>query len=79
MYSKFGWYARVGMIWVAALAAGCGISYLLFRLPWHPYIVWVMDMALWITLGFALAGPWSYESYLREQDETAWRDRRQNP
>ena len=75
MYSRTGWYARVGAIWIVAVAAGCGVSYLLFRLPWHPYLVWVLDLFVWLTLGFALAGPWSYASYLKEQDEVAWRQR----
>lgn len=38
--------------------------------------MWVLDLFVWLTLGFALAGPGSYGSYLEEQDEAAWRQRR---
>ena len=64
MHSRTGWYARGAAIWTVALAAGCGISYLLFQLPWHPLILSMLLTALWSTLGSLMAGPWSYRSYL---------------
>jgi hypothetical protein len=68
MYSKAGWYARAGAIWAAAIAAGCGISYLLFLLPVHRYLLGLIDAALWVGIGSALAGPWSYATYVQETE-----------
>lgn len=69
MYSRSGWYAGVVAIWLSVIALGCIVTYFLFRLPWHPYLLDVLAMALWITLGFAMAGPWSYASHRRDVED----------
>jgi hypothetical protein len=69
MHTKTGWYAWAGAIWIGALAAGGGLSYMLFLLPWHPYLLGVIDTAVWLGLGFSLSGPWSYASYVRRAEQ----------
>lgn len=65
MYSRRGWYIRVVAIWAFVIALGCSVTYLLVKLPLHLYLRGVLGMALWSCLGFSLAGPWSYGSYVR--------------
>lgn len=68
MYSRAGWYARMSLGLVAAVAVGAALTYLIHPLPWPALFIGMLDTCVWVLVGSSLAGPWSYENYVHQHE-----------
>lgn len=68
MTSRLRWYLEVGILWLLALAAALGASWLVHRQPWPSFVVVSLDVLIWVLFGSLLAGSWSYRSHAEHRE-----------
>jgi hypothetical protein len=61
--SRFQWYLSLTVGTILLVGIGGGITRAVDRLPLHPMVGGMLVAFVWISMGAALAGPWSYSRY----------------